>query len=178
MMKGIWISDFLGNLIYRRMVDAMKQHKEQQTVQVGKKVADFTLPAADGSSFTLSRHIGRKLVIYFYPQDLTPTCTQESCDFRDYTEQFHAAGAEVIGISPDPVKSHNKFIDKLGLTFPLLSDENLAVSHLFDVWQLKKLYGREYMGIERSTFVIDEQGILRQAWRKVRLKNHVSDVLA
>jgi peroxiredoxin Q/BCP len=155
----------------------MKQDEQEQTVQLGKKVADFTLPAADGSSFTLSRHLGRKLVIYFYPKDLTPACTQESCDFRDVAAQFRAAGAEVIGISPDPVKSHNKFIDKLGLTFPLLSDENLAVSHLFGVWQLKKLYGREYMGIERSTFVIDEQGTLIQAWRKVKVKNHVNDVL-
>lgn len=151
---------------------------KQQRVKIGERVADFTLPAVNGKMIRLSQFLGRKLVIYFYPKNMTPTCTQEACDFRDYTAQFRAAGAEVIGISPDPVKSHDKFSGKLGLTFPLLSDEALEVAHLFDVWQLKKLYGREYMGIVRSTFLLDEQGVLRQEWRNVRIKGHINEVLA
>ncbi len=146
-------------------------------VKLGKNVPDFTLPASDGREVSLSDFLGRKVVIYFYPQDLTPTCTQQSCDFRDVNTLFKELNTEVIGISPDDYKSHRKFIDTYHLPFLLLSDEDRKVCDMFDVWQLKKLYGREYMGIERSTFLINEKGKLIKEWRKVRLKKHTDTVL-
>jgi len=145
---------------------------------VGRKAPDFTLPAGDGTTFKLSEQKGKKVVLYFYPQDQTPTCTQQACDFRDYHGKFAELGVVVVGISPDPPKSHAKFADKHTLPFPLLSDETLKVCKKYGVWKLKKLYGREYMGVERSTFLIDEKGKLVREWRKVRLKNHIADILA
>ncbi|WP_274363049.1 thioredoxin-dependent thiol peroxidase [Paenibacillus thermotolerans] len=146
-------------------------------VEVGKEVPDFTLPASNGKSFTLSKYRGRKVVIYFYPQDMTPTCTEQACQFRDYNGRFKRNKIVVVGISPDPIKSHGKFAEKYELPFLLLSDEDLKVSNLFGVWTMKKLYGREYMGIERSTFLIDEEGKLAKEWRKVRIKDHAEKVL-
>ncbi|MCY9666315.1 thioredoxin-dependent thiol peroxidase [Paenibacillus alginolyticus] len=137
----------------------------------------FTLPASNGKKVSLKDFKGKKLVIYFYPQDNTPTCTQQSCDFRDYNGKFAKLGVKVIGISPDELKAHDKFIEKYELPFLLLSDPDHQVAEKFGVWALKKLYGREYMGIVRSTFLIDEEGYIVKEWSKVRVKNHVQSVL-
>lgn len=146
-------------------------------VQIGQPVPDFRLPASNGNDVALSDFKGQKVVIYFYPKDMTPGCTTEACDFRDLNEQFKDYNTVVLGISPDSLSSHEKFIAKHGLPFLLLSDENHEVAEMFGVWKLKKNFGREYMGIERSTFVIDEEGQLLKAWRKVRVKGHVEEVL-
>ncbi|HZG54975.1 thioredoxin-dependent thiol peroxidase [Paenibacillus sp.] len=144
---------------------------------IGRKPPDFTLPAGDGTTFRLRDQQGKKVVLYFYPQDQTPTCTQQACEFRDAGAAFAELGAIVVGISPDDAKSHAKFAEKQRLAFPLLADVDLKVCKKYGVWQLKKLYGREYMGVERSTFLIDEKGRLRKEWRKVRLKNHIEDII-
>ncbi|MCZ8512512.1 thioredoxin-dependent thiol peroxidase [Paenibacillus filicis] len=146
-------------------------------LEVGQPVPDFTLPASSGSDVSLHQFRGKKVVIYFYPADMTPTCTEQACAFRDYNGQFAELGTEVIGISPDELKAHGKFIAKHELPFLLLSDPEHRVCELFGVWQLKKLYGKEYMGVVRSTFLIDEQGRLLKEWRKVRIKGHVEAVL-
>ncbi len=146
-------------------------------VQIGEKVADFSLLASNGETVSLSSFRGKKVVIYFYPKDMTPGCTTESCDFRDYNGQFAAHNTEVIGISPDDLKSHGKFVKKYDLPFLLLSDTEHIVSEQFGVWKMKKMYGKEYMGVERSTFLLDEQGVLLREWRSVKVDGHVEDVL-
>ena len=146
-------------------------------LQPGQPVPDFTLTAGSGENVTLSQFRGKYVVLYFYPKDMTPTCTEESCQFRDYNGQFKALNTEVIGVSPDDLKSHGKFATKYELPFLLLSDPDHEVCELFGVWQLKKMYGREYMGVVRSTFVIDPQGKLVREWRGVRIKGHVEQVL-
>ncbi|MBB3130460.1 peroxiredoxin Q/BCP [Paenibacillus rhizosphaerae] len=145
---------------------------------VGDKVPDFTLPASTGEEITLSSFRGRKVVLYFYPKDNTPACTQEACDFRDALPQIEAKGAVVLGISPDELKSHGKFAEKFSLPFPLLSDKDHHVSELYGVWQLKKMYGREFWGVVRSTFLIDEEGRLIKEWRKLRVAGHAGDVVS
>jgi peroxiredoxin Q/BCP len=145
---------------------------------IGNPAPDFTLPASTGKKVKLNQFAGKKVVLFFYPQDLTPTCTAEACDFRDGIGRFRRSGAVVLGISPDPVKQHHKFAEQYELPYPLLSDEDLHVCKLYDVWKLKKLYGREYMGVQRSTFLIDREGRLVQEWRNVRIKGHVDAVLA
>lgn len=152
--------------------------KQQQQVQIGKPVPDFRLPASGGGEISLQQFRGRKVVIYFYPKNMTPSCTQEACDFRDLSAMFAEYGAAVIGISGDPVKSHERFIQKQGLNFPLLSDEDHEVCRIFGVWQLKKMYGREFEGIVRSTFLLDEEGKLLREWRGVRVKGHAEQVLS
>lgn len=149
----------------------------EQQVAVGQPVPDFRLPASGGGEIALSDFRGRKVVIYFYPKNMTPACTQEACDFRDRSGELQKLGAVVIGISGDPVKSHDKFREKQNLPFPLLSDEDHEVCRMFGVWQLKKLYGREYEGIVRSTFLIDEAGILVKEWRGIRVKGHADQVV-
>lgn len=145
---------------------------------VGDIVPDFTLPASTGEEITLSSFRGRKVVLYFYPKDNTPACTQEACDFRDALPQIEAKGAVVLGISPDELKSHGKFAEKYSLPFPLLSDKDHHVSELYGVWQLKKMYGREFWGVVRSTFLIDEEGRLIKEWRKLRVAGHTGDVVS
>jgi peroxiredoxin Q/BCP len=147
-------------------------------VNIGAPVADFELPASNGEVVRLSGLQGKKVVIYFYPKDMTPGCTTESCDFRDFNAQFAALNTEVIGISPDDLKSHGKFIKKYELPFLLLSDTEHTVSEQFGVWKVKKMYGKEYMGIERSTFLLDEQGTLVREWRSVKVDGHAAEVLA
>lgn len=146
-------------------------------VKIGEEVPDFTLPASTGEEITLSQYRGRKVLLYFYPKNMTSACTQEACDFRDAHDTITAHGAALLGISTDSLVSHGKFTAKNALPFPLLSDEGHKVSELFGVWQLKKLYGKEFMGIVRSTFLIDEEGILAAEWRKVRVKGHVEAAL-
>lgn len=148
-----------------------------EELQVGQVVPDFTLTAGSGESVTLSQFRGRKVVLYFYPKDMTPTCTEQSCQFRDYNGEFAKYNTVVLGISPDELKAHQKFAAKYELPFPLLSDPDHQAAEKYGVWALKKLYGREYMGIVRSTFLIDEEGRLLRQWRKVKVKGHVEQVL-
>lgn len=147
------------------------------TLSIGSMAPDFTLPSADGE-VRLSDFRGRLVVLYFYPKDMTPGCTQQACDFRDAYGELTKHGAVVIGVSTDDVERHIRFRDKYGLPFILLSDPDHAVCELYGVWQAKKLYGREFMGIVRSTFLIDEEGRLIREWRNVKPKAHIEDVLA
>jgi len=148
------------------------------SVKIGRKVPDFTLPATGGEPWRLAAARGRKLVIYFYPKDNTSGCTQEGIDFRDLHAQFRRAGAEIVGISPDSAASHEKFKAKYQFPFTLLADTEKKACAIFDVIREKSMYGRKYLGVERSTFLIDEQGVLRHEWRKVKVKGHAGDVLA
>lgn len=147
-------------------------------VAVGKKVPAFSLPATGGKTLALKDFAGRKLVLYFYPKDNTPGCTTEGQNFRDRYQAFRKAGCEILGVSRDSVKTHENFCRKQEFPFDLLSDQDETLCRAFDVLKMKKLYGREFEGIERSTFLIDEQGKLRQEWRKVKVPGHVDEVLA
>lgn len=147
------------------------------TLQKGQPVPDFTLPGSNGGAVSLSDFRGKLVVLYFYPKNMTPTCTQQACDFRDYSPEIEKLGAEIVGISPNPISSHEKFIHKYSLPFLLLADEDKEVCSKYGVWKLKKMYGREYMGVERSTFLIDEKGRLIAEWRKVRIKGHIDKIL-
>lgn len=149
----------------------------RMTVKIGEKAPDFQLPANNGEKVSLSDSKGKHVVLYFYPKDMTPGCTTEACDFRDHNEQFEELNAVIIGISPDPAARHEKFIEKYGLPFLLLADENQEAAELYDVWKLKKNFGKEYMGIERSTFLIDKEGTIVKEWRKVKVKGHVEEAL-
>ncbi|MFC7372320.1 thioredoxin-dependent thiol peroxidase [Fictibacillus iocasae] len=145
---------------------------------VGTKAPDFALPASDGRNVSLSEYKGKNIVLYFYPKDMTPGCTTQACDFRDLHEDFSGLDTVVLGVSPDPVSRHEKFIEKHTLPFLLLADENQEAAKLYDVWKLKKNFGKEYMGIERSTFIIDKEGTLAKEYRKVKVKDHVQEVKA
>jgi len=147
------------------------------TPKIGSKIKEFMLPASGGGKWSLKEAAGRKLVIYFYPKDMTSGCTRESQDFRDLHPAFRKAGVDVVGVSRDSVKSHDKFTEKEKLPFPLLSDEDEKLCKLFDVIQEKSLYGRKYLGVERSTFLLDGAGILRREWRKVKVPGHAEEVL-
>jgi thioredoxin-dependent peroxiredoxin len=146
-------------------------------LELGRKAPDFTLPSAEGD-VRLSDYRGQKVVLYFYPHDMTPTCTQQACEWRDAHMDVLANNAVVLGVSTDETDSHVRFADKYNLPFVLLSDPKHKVCQKYGVWQLKKLYGREYMGIVRSTFLIDEKGKLIREWRNIRLKGHTDNVLA
>ena len=147
-------------------------------VSLDAKVPDFSLPATGGKPWSLAAAQGRALVVYFYPKDNTSGCTKESLAFRDLHPQFRKAKTEVVGVSCDSLASHEKFKAKFEFPFELLSDEKQSVVQLFDVWKEKSMYGKKYMGIERSTFLIDAKGVLRQEWRKVKVDGHAEEVLA
>jgi thioredoxin-dependent peroxiredoxin len=147
------------------------------TPKIGSKVKDFSLPSSGDGTWSLKSAAGRKLVIYFYPKDMTSGCTRESQDFRDLYNAFRKAGADIVGVSRDSVKSHDRFIDKEKLPFPLLSDADEKLCKQFDVIQEKSLYGKKYLGIERSTFLLDPSGVLRREWRKVKVPGHAEEVL-
>ena len=140
-------------------------------------VSDFTLPATGNQTFTLSGARGKHLVIYFYPKDNTPGCTSQAQQFRDLHDSFKRANCEVVGISRDSLKSHENFKAKFTLPFALLSDSDETVSELFGVIKLKKMYGKEVRGIDRSTFVFDKDGVLRHEWRGVKADGHAKEVL-
>lgn len=146
-------------------------------LEVGQKAPDFSIPDENGDIISLKNFKGRKLVLYFYPKDSTPGCTTEAKGFTAQLKDFESANTVVLGASKDSLKRHQNFITKQGLTISLLSDEEGILCEAYTVWVLKKLYGREYMGIERATFLIDEQGVIRNIWRKVKVKGHVDAVL-
>lgn len=145
---------------------------------IGKAAPGFTLPGTSGKAWTLRDAKGKHLVMYFYPRDNTPGCTTETAAFRDLYPQFKKAGTEIVGISADSIASHEKFKAKLQLPFELLSDPEHTVCQLFEVYKEKSLYGRKFMGIERSTFLIDSSGKLQYEWRKVKVPGHAEAVLA
>jgi peroxiredoxin Q/BCP len=141
-------------------------------VEPGSPAPDFTLPSDEGGDVTLSDLRGKKVVLYFYPKDDTPGCTIQACDFRDAAPSLQGVDAVVLGVSADSVASHRKFREKYDLNFPLLADEEHAVADAYGVWKEKSMYGRKFMGIERSTFLIDEKGTVARVWRKVQPKGH------
>ena len=143
-------------------------------LDAGDRAPDFTLMADDGTPVSLADHRGRKVVLYFYPKDDTSGCTAQACDLRDNMDHFEGLGVVVLGVSPDSRESHEKFKTKHDLNFPLLVDEDHSVAKAYGVWKEKKMYGRTYMGIERSTFIIDEEGRLLEVWRKIRPLEHVA----
>jgi peroxiredoxin Q/BCP len=138
---------------------------------------DFTLPDQDGRATSLADFRGRKVVLYFYPKDDTPGCTQQACDLRDRTSELEERGAVVLGISPDTPRSHTKFREKFHLPFTLLADEDHSVAEAYGVWKEKSMYGRTYWGNERTTFIIDEQGRIAHVLPKVKPAEHVTDIL-
>ena len=147
------------------------------TVNVGTLAPNFALVANTGETVKLADFRGTNVVLYFYPKDMTPGCTTEACDFRDQIQKFTDVDAVVLGVSPDPIDRHRKFIEKYGLPFLLLADTDHQTAESYGVWTLKKNFGKEYMGIERSTFIIDREGKLAKAWRKVKVKGHVEEAL-
>ena len=147
-------------------------------VEEGESAPDFTLAADDGRQVKLSDLRGKPVVLYFYPKDDTPGCTREACAFRDRTPELQAKGAVVLGVSPDDVASHGKFRDKYSLNFPLLADTDHHVADTYGAWREKNMYGKISMGIQRSTFVIDREGKIRKAWKKVNVDGHDEQVLA
>jgi peroxiredoxin Q/BCP len=147
------------------------------SVDAGNRAPAFTLPTDGGGKVSLSKLKGRKVVVYFYPKDDTPGCTKEACAFRDAMPDFSKIDAEIIGISKDPPAKHDKFKDKYDLNFTLASDEDGKVLEAYGVWVEKNMYGRKYMGIERTTFLIDEKGKVANVWRKVKVNGHVDAVL-
>ncbi len=146
-------------------------------VAIDQPVDDFQIPATSEKTISLSQLKGKQVVIYFYPKDSTPGCTTEGQGFRDHYAEFQAANTEVFGVSRDSLKSHENFKAKQGFPFELLSDKDEALCQLFDVIKLKKLYGKEYLGVDRSTFLIDKDGVLRHEWRGVKVPGHVEAVL-
>ncbi len=146
-------------------------------LEVGQKAPEFCLPNQDSEEICLRDFAGSWVVLYFYPKDNTPGCTTEALDFTALKDEFEKEGAVIFGVSPDSVKRHCNFIEKKGLTITLLSDEEKEAAQKYGVWQLKKMYGKEYMGIVRSTFLIDPDGNIANIWSKVKVKNHAQEVL-
>lgn len=147
------------------------------TLQIGAPAPQVTLPLDDGKNIHLSDLKGKKVVLYFYPKDDTPGCTKESCGFRDVLPHFDGIDAVVIGVSRDDDKSHLKFKEKYNLNFPLAADTDGKICEAFGTWVEKSMYGKKYMGIDRSTFLIDEQGNIQNIWRSVKVDGHVDEVL-
>ena len=147
------------------------------TLNVGDKAPDFTMPTDGGGEVSLAALKGKAVVLYFYPRDDTPGCTKEACGFRDALPDFSGVGAEIIGVSRDTVAKHEKFKAKYDLPFTLGSDESGAVTEAYGVWVEKNMYGRKSMGIERATYLIDGDGVIRGIWRKVKVPGHVEAVL-
>jgi peroxiredoxin Q/BCP len=147
-------------------------------LRAGDRAPDFSLPSTDGRTIRLKDLKGMKIVLYFYPKDMTSGCTAEACSFQDQLSKFKRKKAVVVGVSADPIPSHEKFAAKHGLSFPLASDEDKSVANAYGVWKEKSMYGRKYMGIERTTFVIDEKGMIQHVFSKVKVSGHTEEVLA
>ena len=148
------------------------------TVDIGDKAPDFTMATDGGGKLSLKALKGHKIVLYFYPRDDTPGCTTEACGFRDNLPDFSKVDAAIVGVSRDTTAKHDKFKAKYDLPFALASDEDGTVCEAYGVWVEKNMYGKKSMGIQRSTFLIDEKGVIRNVWRKVKVKDHVEEVLA
>jgi peroxiredoxin Q/BCP len=146
-------------------------------LSVGCKAPDFNLPSSDGKNISLKDLRGKKIVLFFYPKDDTPGCTKEACSFRDTLSAMQNKGAVVIGISADSLKMHEKFIRKYSLPFPLLSDETKSVLKTYGVWKKKSMFGVKFLGIVRTTFIIDENGIIQKIFPKVKVEGHTEEVL-
>lgn len=144
---------------------------------IGKEAPDFSLPTDGSGEISLADLKGKNVVLYFYPKDDTPGCTTEAKDFRDSLAEFEAANTVILGVSKDSVARHDKFKNKYELNFPLVSDEECKLCEAYGVWKEKSMYGKKYMGIERSTFLIDKEGVVRQEWRKVSVTKHAEKVL-
>jgi thioredoxin-dependent peroxiredoxin len=149
-----------------------------KAVAVGQMAPELAIPDQDGKTVTLMSYRGKQVVLYFYPKDDTPGCTKESCDFRDVESQILRAGGTILGVSLDGRESHQKFIKKFGLPFPLLCDKDAVISKVYGVYKEKSMYGRKYWGIERSTFIIGPEGKLKAIFRKVKVDGHADEVLA
>jgi peroxiredoxin Q/BCP len=147
-------------------------------IEIGKKAPAFKLKDQHENIVELKNFTGKKLVLYFYPKDNTSGCTQEACDFRDSIKSFESLGVAVLGVSPDSVSSHKKFADKFDLKFSLLADENKEVLEKYGVWKEKSMYGRKYMGVERTTVVIDETGKILNIYHKVKVSGHIDELKA
>ncbi|MDR0666247.1 MAG: thioredoxin-dependent thiol peroxidase [Campylobacteraceae bacterium] len=147
-------------------------------MQIGQNAPDFSLKNQDGVEINLRDFKGKWVVLYFYPKDNTSGCTAEACDFSAALPDFRELDAVILGVSPDSVKSHQNFIAKQNISFTLLSDEEKETAKAYDVWKKKSMYGREYMGVERSTFLIDTDGKIAKIWRKVNVKGHSGEVKA
>lgn len=147
-------------------------------LKIGQKAPDLILPSSDGKFLDLKDLAGKKIILYFYPKDNTSGCTKEACSFQDNLQVLKKKGAVVIGVSADSVDSHVKFAKKYGLSFPLLSDEKKDILKSYSVWKEKSMYGRKYFGIERTTVIIDEKGIIRQIFNKVKVDGHTDEVRA
>ena len=161
-----------GNRLYHQNVLIMS------VLSVGDKAPAFSLAAQDGKKYSLKDFKGKKVVLYFYPKDNTSGCTQEACDFRDNLPAFKKKGSVVIGVSADSASSHQKFAEKHDLVFTLLSDEDKSMLTAYGVWKEKSMYGRKYMGIERTTILIDEKGTITQIFPKVKVPGHIDEVLS
>ena len=146
-------------------------------LETGTKAPDFSLPDQDGVMHSLSQYRGKKVILYFYPRDNTPGCTKQACGFRDLYPQFTEKGAVVLGVSKDSVASHKKFQEKYQLSFPILSDTELQVIQAYDIWKEKKLYGKVSMGVVRTTYLIDENGIISKAFGKVKAAQNPEQML-
>ena len=146
-------------------------------LEVNQKAQDFSLQATNGETLSMDDFKGKNVVLYFYPKDMTPGCTTEACDFRDFHGDFETLNTVVLGVSADPISDHVKFTDKHNLPFPLLADVNHELAEAYGVWQEKTSFGKTYMGIIRSTFVIDGKGVIRRTWPKVKVEGHVQEVL-
>lgn len=147
------------------------------SLEIGQKAPDFNLPSSEGGNLKLSSLKGKPVVLYFYPKDDTPGCTKESCDFRDNMGVLKRHGVVVLGLSKDSLKKHEKFIEKYDLNFPLLSDEEGKTIEAYGAWVEKSMYGKKYMGIQRSTYLIDDEGNLAYLWRDVKVDGHAVDVI-
>lgn len=146
-------------------------------VEEGKKAPDFKLKDQDGNTHSLKDYKGKKVILYFYPKDDTSGCTKEACAFRDELPKFEGVNAVILGVSPDSIDSHKKFANKYELPFTLLADENKEAAEKYDVWKEKSMYGRKYMGVERTTFVIDEEGKVKKIFPKVKVDGHNDELL-
>lgn len=146
-------------------------------IKSGDPAPDFQMPDHTGKIHSLSDYKGRKLILYFYPKDDTPGCTKQACGFNENLQELNELNVDVLGVSKDSAEKHKKFIEKYGLEFPLIPDEDKELCRGYGVWKEKNMYGKKVMGIERSTFLIDEQGRIEKIWRKVKVKDHMREVI-
>jgi len=170
-LKGKWLND-------KMTIDTYERGECFMGIEIGQKAPNFTLKNQHNEEVSLSDYQGKNVVLYFYPKDMTPGCTTQACDFRDQHAKFEDVNTVIIGISPDPIEKHMKFIGKHELPFMLLADVDHEVAEMYEVWKLKKMFGKEFHGIERSTFIIDREGIVREIERKVKVKDHATKVFS